>query len=232
MVGTTNEAVRQEWLRKTLNNIPSGLRLLDAGAGELANKKYCTHLNYISQDFCQYEGVGDSKGLQTGSWETKHIDIVSDITKIPEPNSSFDIILCSEVLEHLPNPLKALEELHRLLKTGGTLILSAPFCSLTHFAPFHYSTGFNRYFYEYHLDNLGFELDNISTNGNYFEYLGQELHRVRAVSKQYTGKNITQFQRLAITVVLNMLEQLSKRDKGSDELLCFGYHVIAKKGSR
>ena len=70
-IGTTNEVVRKEWLEKTLKSIPSGLRLLDAG--ELANKKYCKHLDYVSQDFCQYEVKGDEKGLQTGTWDTNKL---------------------------------------------------------------------------------------------------------------------------------------------------------------
>ena len=122
MVGTTNKAVREEWLSNTLKKLPDGLRLLDAGAGELANKKFCGHLDYISQDFCQYEGTGDSRGLQAGSWDTKKIDIVGDITNIPEADESFDVILCTEVLEHLPNPVEALLEFQRLLKKNGTLI--------------------------------------------------------------------------------------------------------------
>ncbi len=228
-IGANNEIMRQIWLEKTLTNIPKKLRILDAGAGELANKKYCSHLNYISQDFCQYEGSGDKKGLQTGSWDTHQIDIVSDIAEIPEADNSFDIILCSEVLEHLPNPVLALKEFHRLLKKDGILILTAPFCSLTHFAPYHYSTGFNRYFYEYHLEQLGFELTESTANGNYFEYLGQEIRRIPSIAEKYTIKKISRVERLIINFLLKLLEKLSKQDTGSDELLCFGYHVIAKK---
>lgn len=229
MVGTNNEAMRRKWLEKTLTSIPAGLRLLDAGAGELANKQYCTHLEYVSQDFCQYEGLGDSKGLQMGSWDTKKIDIVSDIANIPESDQSFDVILCTEVLEHLPNPVNALQEFQRLLKTGGVLILTAPFCSLTHFAPYHYSSGFNHYFYEFHLEELGFKLDEVSNNGNYFEYIGQEIHRIPSIADKYSSKRISRLEKFAIKIVLKMLERFSKHDTNSDEVLCFGYNVIAKK---
>jgi len=229
MVGTNNEAVRREWLKNTLESIPSGLRILDAGAGELANKKYCTHLDYTSQDFCQYEGDGNSKGLQEGSWNTNEIDIVGDITDIPEADQFFDVILCSEVLEHLPNPVKALEEFHRLLKQGGKLILTAPFCSLTHFAPYHYSSGYNKYFYEFHLENLGFKLYEVSSNGNFFEFVAQEVHRIPLMADKYSSKNISRLERYAINKVLKMLERFSNNNTTSDEVLCFGYHVVAVK---
>jgi len=229
MVGTTNEAVRKEWLSNTLKKLPDGLRLLDAGAGELANKKFCGHLDYISQDFCQYEGTGDNRGLQTGSWDTKKIDIIGDITNIPEEDESFDVILCTEVLEHLPDPVEALIEFQRLLKKSGTLILTAPFCSLTHFAPYHYSTGFNRYFYEYHLEGLGFKLGNIKTNGNFFEYLGQEIHRIPSMADKFTSQKASRIERIAMKIVLTMLERFSKNDTTSDEVLCFGYQMIAIK---
>ena len=115
----TNEDKRNLWLRQTLGSLPAGLRILDAGAGELRNKILCEHLHYVSQDVCQYEGSGDRKGLHTGTWDTSRIDIVCDITSIPEPDASFDAILCSEVFEHLTDPLQALDEFRRLLKPGG-----------------------------------------------------------------------------------------------------------------
>ena len=120
----TNENNRQQWLVQTLGAIPPGLRVLDAGAGELRNRPLCSHLNYVSQDACQYEGKGDSKGLQTGEWDTSQIDLVCDILNIPEPNASFDAILCSEVFEHLPDAVKALDEFERLLEVPEPELLA------------------------------------------------------------------------------------------------------------
>ena len=68
-VGTQNEVARILWLEATLKRIPAGNRILDAGAGELSQKKFCTHLNYVSQDFGRYNGLGNNKGLQMLSWD-------------------------------------------------------------------------------------------------------------------------------------------------------------------
>ena len=65
----------------------------------------------------------------------------------PVKNNEFDHILCIEVLEHLPNPTEAIYEFSRILNVGGTLILTAPFNSLTHYAPFYFYNGFSKYYY-------------------------------------------------------------------------------------
>lgn len=228
--GTRNEATRRHWVENKLTSLPAGLRILDAGAGEQQYKKYCTHLNYVSQDFAQYDGVGDNVGLQMGKWDNSNLDIVGDITNIPEPDASFDVILCTEVFEHLPNPVLAIQEFSRLLKSGGQLLITAPFCSLTHFAPYHYSTGFNRYFYEKHFSDNGLKALSIEANGNYFEYVAQEVRRIEDVAILYSKKQHPHLlQRVAIWMILGMLNKMSQTDRGSSELLHFGCHVHAVK---
>lgn len=229
LVGLKNADPRNSWLEKTLRSMPAGAKILDAGAGELSNKKYCTHLKYVSQDFCQYDGTGDQKALQTEKWDTTKIDIVSDITSIPEPDQSYDVILCSEVLEHLPDPNGALKEFQRLIKKNGCLILTAPFNSLTHFAPYHFSSGFNSYYYKHHLEQLGFKIETMVPNGNYFEYLAQEIHRLPDIAEKYASHKIGFFEKLILKFALKIIYPMSKKDNGSSELLCYGYHLVAHK---
>jgi len=183
----------------------------------------------VSQDFAQYDGTGDSRGLHTGTWDQTRLDIISDITSIPELDASFDAIMCTEVFEHLPEPIRAIQEFSRLLKPDGILIITAPFCSLTHFAPYHFYSGFNRYFYEKHLKEKGFEILEITENGNYFEYLAQEIRRIRSVSKQCAEDRPSLMETYAIHLMLKMLERFSKKDAGSNNLLNFGFHILAKK---
>lgn len=53
-------------------------------------------------------------------------DMIVDMTDIPFENETFDLIVASQVLEHIPNEKKALEELKRVLKRTGKVILSIP----------------------------------------------------------------------------------------------------------
>jgi len=228
--GTNNSEARDTWVRAKLAALPKGLKLLDAGAGEQRYKKECAHLEYVSQDFCQYEGVGNELGLQTGSWDVSKIDIVCDITQIPLESGSFDCVLCTEVFEHVPDPVSALKELCRLVKKGGCIILTAPITSLTHFAPYHFATGFNRYWYEVHLPSFGFTIEEISQNGGYYDFLAQELRRLRSVMKGSSKEKMNLIQRAALSILLKLLNKLSSNDEGRTHMLTgHGFHVLAKK---
>ena len=224
--GNINEINRRIWLERTLTAIQPGARILDAGAGELKNKRFCSHLEYVSQDFCQYDGSGNAQGLQMGVWDTSKIDLVCDITHIPEPDASYDAVLCSEVLEHLPNPAVAIKELSRLLKPGGHLILTAPFFSWTHFAPYHFCSGFNRYWYEYHLPLNNLSITELTENGDWFAVCQQELRRLYSSERRL--KNWS-WPLAFILTGLNLI-YFSIRSKKTDKALaCFGYHCIARK---
>ncbi len=225
-----NQNNREVWLENKLKKIYPGKKILDAGAGELQYKKYCSHLNYVSQDFGKYDGKGDSHGLQKGGWDNGNLNIVSDITDIPEEKESFDAIMCIEVFEHLPNPIDAIKEFSRLLKKNGTLILTAPFCSLTHFSPYHFSTGFNKYFYKKWLNYYGFVINECIPNGNYFDFINQEIHRIPEVLNKYNMKTKDEYKLIQIINCLSKyLLEYSKKDIESSELLCFGYHIEAIK---
>ncbi|NNC50947.1 MAG: methyltransferase domain-containing protein [Flaviramulus sp.] len=228
-VGELNEKTRVDWIEQTLKKLPKGNTILDAGAGEQPYKKLCKHLNYISQDFAEYNPDNLNEGLQMEKWDYGKLDIISDITSIPVENNSFDAVLCTEVFEHIINPIGAINEFSRILRKNGYLIITAPFCSLTHFAPYHFYSGFNKYFYESELDKNGFNIIELIPNGNYFEYLAQEINRLSHMSQKYCDKRINKTEFDSIAQIKKLLHNLSKKDTGSSELLCFGYHILAQK---
>lgn len=228
-IGLSNVLTREKWLEKTLNRIPAGSTILDAGAGELQYKKFCAHLNYIGQDFAKYDGKGNNIGLQAKQWDNTRVDIVSDITAIPFKNESIDAIMSIEVFEHIPDPVAALTEITRIMKLNGYLILTAPFASLTHFAPYHYYSGYNSYFYDWWLRKLGYEIIDMQCNGNYFEYIAQELRRIDFCTRQYTRQRFRFRDKLSRYFMLKSLQRLGRNDSGSGQLLCFGYHIFAQK---
>jgi len=227
LFGLKNQITRDFWLENILKKIPQGHRILDAGAGELQYKKFCSHLNYVSQDFAQYNGIGNNIGIQMQTWDNSKLDIISDITKIPEADNSFDAIMCIEVFEHIPTPIEAIKEFARLLKKGGTLIITAPFCSLTHFAPYHFYSGFNKYFYEKHLTDFGFEVQELVPNGNFFEYLAQEINL--RIPNQFSKYSLTKKDKIVRTNFLTLLENLSNQSEKSEDILCFGFQIKAIK---
>lgn len=59
---------------------------------------------------------------------------IEDLNTIKE--NSIDIIFCIEVLEHVQNPFKAIEEIKRVLKKGGVIIASTPFLHPIHDEPY------------------------------------------------------------------------------------------------
>ena len=226
----TNQFRRDDWVIKQLRKIPEGESIIDVGAGEMRYRKYCLHLNYKSQDFNKYTGKGDSVGLQTGKWDTSKIDIVSDIVEIPVKNSSFDNVLCTEVLEHVPHPELAIKEIARILKKRGKLILTAPFASQTHFSPYFYSTGFSRNWYKQILVENGLVIKKMQANGNFFDYINQELLRLPIMVKKYGFLGFFGFLLyLPIIPLVLMFWMASVLSDGSEYQLSFGYHILAVK---
>ena len=61
-----------------------------------------------------------------------HPDIVGDIHNMPFADNSIDAIICISVLEHVENPIKAFEEIYRVLKPGGYCFIYVPFLFYYH----------------------------------------------------------------------------------------------------
>ena len=75
--------------------------------------------------------------------------VVADITNLPiVSDSRFDVVFILEVLEHVNQPDKAVREIFRILKPGGSVVASTPFMLEIHEAPYDYYR-FTRYGLEY-----------------------------------------------------------------------------------
>jgi len=68
----------------------------------------------------------------------KNVDLVADVHDLPFENESFDLIMCVEVLEHLRNPARAINEMFRCLNSNGAIILSTRFLFPLHPDPYDY----------------------------------------------------------------------------------------------
>lgn len=79
-----NETLRDEWVRKTLADIPPGQTILDAGCGSQQYRPCCAHLQYFGQDFGGYNGVGDEEGLASEGYQYGNLACRCDIWAIPE----------------------------------------------------------------------------------------------------------------------------------------------------
>lgn len=67
-----------------------------------------------------------------------HLHLRGDAHTLPFADDSFDTVLCTEVLEHLVEPQRAIDEIFRVLKPGGTLLLTTRFLFPIHDAPHDY----------------------------------------------------------------------------------------------
>ena len=190
-------------------------------------------MEYTSQDFCQlceYDDLGgdaDPKLKGVDSSLKSKVDIVCDITDIPKEDASYDIILCTEVFEHVPDPLLVLKEFSRLLKLGGSLILTAPFASMVHLAPYHFSSGFSNFWYEYHLPRYGFKIDRLEANGDWFSLFHQECSRLGYMARKYGDWS------WPLAYLLRLLGGGGyfkiRSGRCADDVACFGWHCLATK---
>ncbi len=148
---------RDQWVRAAAAQLAPGSRVLDAGAGASKYRPFFAHCRYETQDFCQYQGPL-VKYLQP-------IDYVCDITRIPLPDAALDAVLCTEVFEHVPDPMAVLAEFSRLLKPGGRLLLTVPMISAVHMEPYHFYSGLTHYWYRHWLPRQGFTIDSVTPVG-------------------------------------------------------------------
>ncbi len=87
------------------------------------------HVLHIAPEACFIKRFEKIHGDQyiTADIESPLAKVKMDIHEIPFPENTFDAVLCNHVLEHVRDDIKAMSEIHRVLKPGGLSILQVPF---------------------------------------------------------------------------------------------------------
>lgn len=79
--------------------------------------------------FMQRFEAQHGEGYVTADLESPLAKVKMDIHEMPFEDNRFDIVLCNHVLEHVADDIKAMEEIHRVLKPGGWTLMQVPFFS-------------------------------------------------------------------------------------------------------
>jgi SAM-dependent methyltransferase len=133
-----------------------GGRLLDLGAG---SKPYAPLYESYFAD-CTSVDVPHSPH------DTRSVDVMAWAHDLPFDDESFDVVLCTEVLEHCPDPPAVMEEVSRVLTPEGRAFVTTPFLVPLHEMPYDY--------YRYTpsalqtlADHAGLKVSSIKPRGSY-----------------------------------------------------------------
>jgi SAM-dependent methyltransferase len=114
-----------EFVARQALALAPGARVIDIGAGDAPYRELFELQEYRTLDYEQTLHSGD-------------VDIVGTADAIPVADSVFDAVVCTQVLEHVPDPLAVLFEFHRILRPDGRLIATVPFVWEEHELPHDY----------------------------------------------------------------------------------------------
>jgi SAM-dependent methyltransferase len=159
-------------------------------------------------------------------------DVIGDIRALPFGEGAFDTIICTEVLEHVPEPEKAVNELYRVLSKNGTLVLTTRFVYPLHDAPHDYYR-----YTKYSLERLfnRWAKVSITPESKSFSTIAILLQRICFQSSLRFGK-VTKFILFVTAHIVSKLDFLIvaeygdiKKSSPESEIMSTGYYVVAKK---
>jgi SAM-dependent methyltransferase len=141
-----------------------GARVIDIGAGEAPYRELFSNQDYVTLDRAETPHSGQ-------------VDLHGDADSIPAEDGSFDVVLCTQVLEHVREPLGALCEFHRVLRPSGVMIATVPFLWEEHEVPFDFYR-YTRYGIEHLVRCAGFVDVEVRPRTDCFTTLAQLLRNV------------------------------------------------------
>ncbi len=160
-------------------------------------------------------------------------DIFADASAIPLADESVDTVIILEVMEHLRRPSEALQEIARILRPQGTLLLSMPFLYPIHDAPHDYQRltmhGIAR-----DAEAVGLRIDSLAPNLGSAETAGLIVSlalggmSLRAIRQRSPGALLVPLLLIAIPMV-NMLAWVLGRLLPSWSAITAGYQLSATK---
>ena len=137
-------------------------KLIDIGCGTKQYKEL------LSPFVDEHVGVDYSETLHG----LENVDIVATAYNIPVDESSYDSVLCTEVIEHLEEPELAFNEFLRILKPGGYALITNPFIWHLHEEPRDFYR-YSKHGLRYLATKVGFEVVEIEPVGGFWITFGQ-----------------------------------------------------------
>jgi len=112
-----------EYIISKINFPPDSI--LDVGAGSAWVAKHFKYqdIKIVSLDISK-SNVKTAKEIVPSS---KHFPLVADSFKLPFQNDSFQVVIASEIIEHVVDPNQFVKELFRVLKSSGKLLITTPY---------------------------------------------------------------------------------------------------------
>ena len=229
--GNSSRTYLHRFLARAGQSVAPGELVLDAGSGRAPYRDLFAHARYETADFMAIKGKKYAPP-----------DYVCDLASIPVEDARFDHVILTQVLEHLPDPATVLRELHRVLKPGGTLWLTAPLFYAEHEKPYDFFR-YTQFGLRRLLEDAEFEVLEIAWLEGYFGTLSYQVRvagrALPAGRAAYGGgprgaalAGAARIARRAAPRVAHMLAGLDERHKIVDAGLPKNHTVVARRPPR
>lgn len=163
----TARAPHVSFLREAIEGLADGSLIIDVGAGQAPYRELFARHDYRTTDWAG-----------TSHAPTTPVDYVAPAHDLPLETSSVDAVVCTQVLEHIADPVDALVEFRRVLRPGGRLIVTVPLTWYLHETPHDYYR-YTAYGLRHVLEKAGFVDIDIQPMNDSPSTIGALLRHVR-----------------------------------------------------